>query len=89
MFAQIQWPGRRRAAVGIQNLQKFHSLFYEGGIKLTESGVEVALWHLAHVVLVQELALVALLAEAAQPVLAHDRLRRLEGGEPVQFRNYV
>ena len=36
---------------------------------LTESGVEVALRHLAHVELVQELALVALLAKAAQPVL--------------------
>merc|ERR1719245_879641 len=39
-----------------------------------KSSVEVALWHLAHIVLVQELALVALLAEAAQPVLANNRL---------------
>jgi len=38
-----------------------------------EARVEVALGHLGHVVLVQELALVALFAESAQPVLAHDR----------------
>lgn len=38
-----------------------------------ELRVEVALGHLAHVVLVQELAQVALLAEAAQPVLADHR----------------
>lgn len=37
-----------------------------------EPGIEVALRHLAHVVLVQELALVALLAQAPQPVLADD-----------------
>lgn len=41
---------------------------------LTVLGEEVALRHLGQVVLVQELALVALLAEPAQPVLAHDAL---------------
>lgn len=35
---------------------------------------EVALGHLAQVVLVQKLALLALLAQAAQPVLAHQRI---------------
>ena len=38
---------------------------------------KVALWHLAQVVLVQELARLSLLAEAAEPVLAH---QRAEGG---------
>ena len=40
--------------------------------------VEEALGHLAHVVLMQELALVALLAQAAQPVLANHRLFALD-----------
>lgn len=35
---------------------------------------EVALWHLAQVIFVQELAVLALLAQAAQPVLAHERV---------------
>lgn len=34
--------------------------------------VEVALWHLGHVKLVQELALVALFAQTSQPMFAHD-----------------
>ena len=43
--------------------------------ELTVSRVEVALRHLGHVVGVKELALVALLAEPAKPVFAHDRLK--------------
>ena len=39
-----------------------------------EPGVEVALRHLTHVVLVQELALVSLLTQPPEPVLAHDGL---------------
>jgi len=42
--------------------------------KPTELGVEIAVGQLGHVVLVQEVAPVALLAEPAQPVLAHHRL---------------
>lgn len=41
---------------------------------LPELGVEVALRHLGHVVLVQELTLVPLLAQPPQPVLTHNRL---------------
>lgn len=37
-----------------------------------EARVKIALGHLGHVVLVQELALVTLFAEATQPMLAHD-----------------
>jgi len=47
------------------------TFFVMAGIK---PGIEVALGHLAHVVLVQELALVPLLTEAPQPVLTHDGL---------------
>lgn len=54
---------------------------------------EVALGHLAQVVLVQELAALALLAERAQPVLAHERVvarvgaaRRVRRHVPVRTR---
>ena len=51
------------------------SEYREGpGHLLTELGVEVALRHLGHVVLVQELALVPLLAQPPQPVFTHNRL---------------
>lgn len=40
----------------------------------TELRVEVAFGHLGHVVLVEELALVSLLTQPPQPVLAHHRL---------------
>ncbi len=51
------------------NVEKWALLVVAG----IETRIEVALRHLGHVVLVEELALVALLAEAASPVLAHYR----------------
>jgi len=36
-----------------------------------ESAVEIALWHLAHVILVQKLALIPLLTQPTEPVLTN------------------
>ena len=36
---------------------------------------EVAFWHLSQVILMQELAVLALLAQATKPVLAHQRIQ--------------
>lgn len=36
-----------------------------------KAGIEVALRHLRHVILMQELALIAFLAETSQPMLTH------------------
>lgn len=41
---------------------------------LTELGVEVAFWHLGHVVFMEKLALVSLLTQSSEPVLTHHRL---------------
>ena len=41
-------------------------------IAFAETLEKVANWHLVHVVLVEKLAVVSLLAEVSQPVLAHN-----------------
>lgn len=57
------WPSLSGPVVEV------HALFAR--LAVAVGGVEPALWHFAHVELVQELTLGAFLAEAAQPVLAH------------------
>lgn len=51
---------------------KIHAIIAIGTLAVLT--VEPALWHFLEVELVQEFTLVALLAEATQPMLAHDGL---------------
>lgn len=51
-----------------------------------EPGVEVALRHLGHIVLVEELTLISLLAESSEPVLAHYSLVSTDVSEGTRGR---
>ena len=74
----------REAAEGVD--VQVQALVAVGAVAVAHE--EVALGHLPQVVLVQELAVLALLAQAAQPVLAHERVEPARGpvGRPRELR---
>lgn len=63
---------RARGQLGLGVDVEVEALVAVGAVAVADE--EVALGHLAQVVLVQELAALALLAQRAQPVLAHERV---------------
>ena len=74
LVTALAWTKRDQDRLGQSDDQYELEWTVGSGTGLTVFGVEEALGHLAHVVFVQELALVALLAQTSEPMLAYDGL---------------